>query len=274
MKLNRLIFSFFMLASASFLQADSENRLFYDAVRAEAAGDLDSAINCYEDSSKIAHSVNLHGNLANLYFKKEMLGQSILNYRKALVLDPDSRDLSENLSFAIETARVQSTGLDISSGYFRPSSVNLWSIAASMFFWGGLLVVGIFFFSQVDRVLKFISLLAWAGLSGFGLWAILKSKGNYDLQRREVIAIETQGEKDSNASKSLNLRRFAGNGSSANTSVVPGESLFLDFNEYGLPKDHRSPNGEKWYLVRSLEGRKRGWMKENELGRILKPNNP
>jgi hypothetical protein len=190
------------------------------------------------------------------------------------VLDPDSRDLSENLSFAIETARVQSAGLDISSGYFRPSSVNFWSIAASVIFWGGLLVMSAIFFFQVDRVLKFISLLAWAGLSGFGVWAILKSKGNYDLQRREVIAIETREGKDSNGSKSLNLRRFAVNGSSANTSVVPGESLFLDLNEDGLPNSNRSPKGEKWYLVRSLEGRKRGWMKENELGRILKPNNP
>jgi len=268
MKRNRLSFSIIMLVSASFLQADSENKLFYDAVRAESSGDLDSAIESYEDSAKIAHSANLHGNLANLYFKKERFGQSILNYRKALVLEPDDRDLSENLSFAIETAQIQSSGLDISSGYFRTSSVNLWSIATSVIFWGGLLITSILFLFQVDRALKLMSFLVWAGLSGFGVWGTLKSKGNHDLQRREVIAI---GEKDSNGSKSLNLRRSPVNESSANTSVVPGESLFLNLNEDGLPKDHRNPNGERWYLVRGLEGRKRGWMKENELGRILEP---
>jgi hypothetical protein len=271
MKPNPLSFSLIMLASAPFLQADSENRLFYDAVRAEAAGNLDSAIESYESSAQIAHSANLHGNLANLYFKKEMLGQSILHYRKALVLDPDNRNLSENLSFATETARVQTTSLDISSGYFRASSVNFWSIATSAFFWGGLLLISILFFFQVELTFKLISFLVWMSLSGFGVWGILKSTGNHNLQMREVIAIDTQGEKDSNGSKSLKLRRFAGNGSTANTSVVPGESLFLDITESGLPKDHRSPNGERWFLVRTLEGRKRGWMKENELGRILAP---
>jgi hypothetical protein len=202
-----------------------------------------------------------------------MWGQSILHYRKALVLDPDNRDLTENLSFARETAHVQSSSLDISSGYFRPSSVNIWSIAASVFFWGGLLIVSTLFFFQFDRTFKVISFLVWLGLSGFGVWGTLKSKDNYNLQMREVIAIISKEEKDSNGSKSLNLRRFAGNGSSANTSVVPGKSLFLDLNKNGSPKDHRSPNGEKWYLVRSLGGRKRGWMKENELGRILEPKN-
>ena len=261
-----------LLASFSSLAAESENRLFYDAVRAEATGDLDSAINSYEDSAKIAHSANLHGNLANLYFKKERLGKSVLNYRKALVLEPDNRDLYENLSFAMETARGESTGLDISSGYFRPASVNFWAIATSLFFWVGLLLVCLLFFFQVDRFIKLISIFLWAALSGLGLWGVLKSKDNHELQKREVIAISPQG-KDSNGSKTLELRRFAGNGSSANTSVVPGESLFLDFNEDGSPKDHRSSNGEKWYLVRSLEGRKRGWMKANELGRILEPNN-
>jgi len=270
MKRNHLSFSIVMLVSASFLQADSENRLFYDAVRAEATGDLDSAIESYENSAKIAHSANLHGNLANLYFKKEMWGQSILHYRKALVLDPNNRNLAENLSFARETARVQSSSLDITSGYFRPSSVNIWTIAASVFFWGGLLIASTLFFFQVDLSLKLISYLAWAGLSGLGVWGTLKSTDNYNLQKREVIAI---GETDSNSSNSLDLRRFAGNGSSANTSVVSGESLFLDLNENGSPKYHQSPNGEKWYLVRSVGGRKRGWMKENELARILEPKN-
>ena len=270
MKCIRLSFSIIILVSASYLQADSENRLFYDAVRAEATGDLDSAIESYENSAKIAHSANLHGNLANLYFKKEMFGESILNYRKALLIEPNDRDLSENLSFAIETAQIQSSGLDISLDYFRSSSVNLWSITASVIFWGGLLIISTLFLLQVDRALKLISFLAWAGLSGFGVWGTFKSKGNYDLQRREVIAI---GVKDSNGSKALNLRRSPVNASSANTSVVPGESLFLNLNKDGLPKDHRNPNGERWYLVRSLEGRKRGWMKENELGRILGPKN-
>ena len=270
MKRNHLSFYLIMLGSASFLQADSENRLFYDAVRAEATGDLDSAIESYENSAKIAHSANLHGNLANLYFKKEMWGKSILHYRKALVLDPDNRNFTENLSFARKTAQVQLSSLNISSGYFRASSVNVWSIAASVFFWGGLLITSMLFFFRIDRTPKLISILCWTTLSTFGIWGTFKSKNNYNLQRREVIAI---AENDSNRSKSLNLRISPVNGSSANTSVTPGESLFLNLNENGLPKDHRNPNGERWYSVRDLEGNNHGWMKENELALILEPQN-
>ena len=63
-----------------------EDRLFYDAVRAEASGNLDQAIDYYLKASKISHSANLYGNLANLFFKKEQFGLAILYFRKALLL--------------------------------------------------------------------------------------------------------------------------------------------------------------------------------------------
>jgi tetratricopeptide (TPR) repeat protein len=73
-------------------QAD---RLFYDAVRTEASGDLDQAINLYLKASALSHSANLHGNLANLYFKKEQFGHSILHFRKALLMNHRDADFSQ-----------------------------------------------------------------------------------------------------------------------------------------------------------------------------------
>ena len=49
--------SFLMLACTRSAHADSENKLFYDAVRAEAAEDFDSAIRFYEQSAKKSHSI-------------------------------------------------------------------------------------------------------------------------------------------------------------------------------------------------------------------------
>ena len=104
MKRNCLSFSLIMLVSTPFLHADSENRLFYDAVRAEGEGRFGFSNRILREFGKNCSFGELARELGKLYFKKEMWGQSILHYRKALVLDPDNRDLSENLSFARETA--------------------------------------------------------------------------------------------------------------------------------------------------------------------------
>ena len=151
--MNRLFFVFASSLAFAWAQsghADSENQLFYDAVRAEAAKDFDSAIRFYEQSAKKSHSANLYGNLANLYFKKEMFGRSILNYRKALLLAPENRDFAANLSFVRETARIQSSSLDSRSSYLYfdlgPSSMNAWTIFTAIIFWGGMGAMGLIFF--------------------------------------------------------------------------------------------------------------------------------
>ena len=162
--MNRLFFVFASsLILASVGRADSENQLFYDAVRAEAAKDFDSAIRFYEQSAKKSHSANLYGNLANLYFKKEMFGRSILNYRKALLLAPENRDFTANLAFVRETARIQGSSLDKQSSYFyfdvSPSSINAWTVFTAIIFWGGLGAMGLIFFWQFDRILQVILFL-------------------------------------------------------------------------------------------------------------------
>ena len=58
---------------------------------------------------------------------------------------------------------------------------------------------------------------------------------------------------------------------SANTNVTSGENLLIDFDNNGNPKLHKVSDGEVWYLARSRDGRKKGWIKENEFGWILDP---
>ncbi len=257
-------------ANACALFADSQNRLFYDAVRAEASGDLDSAIEAYEGSAQVAHSANLHGNLANLYFKKEQFGRSILNYRKALILDPDHDDFSANLSFALEIAQVRSGDTDKPFVSFKASTLDLWTAALGVCFWSGLLLLSAFFFFRMDKVRTSIFLCLWLGILGFCSLGVIKAKEKHDLVGREVIVLGRISDlSDANRSKAISLRRFAGSTSSANTSVIPGESLFLDLDDKGTARAHLSPDGGKWYLARSSNGRKRGWIRANEVGRIL-----
>lgn len=276
MSRNSFIFaSFLMLACVRIGHADSENQLFYDAVRAEAAKDFDSAISFYEKSAKIAHSANLYGNLANLYFKKGMFGRSVLNYRKALLLAPDNRELAANLSFVRETARIKSSSMDSQSGYFSSSSLNAWTVFTATTLWAGLLGLSMPLFFQIDRTLKAFLILSWFTLGSFGLWAVTKAESNHDLQNREVIALASNYE--SNGSQVIYLRKGAFEGSATNSDVLPGESLFWDMDRDTAHKDatvkkHTNSIGEVWYYVRNFEGKKWGWVRQDQLERIVQPS--
>ena len=76
--------------------------IFYDAVRAEASGDLEKAIKIYKTLSAKSHSASLHANLANLFFKVEDYAKAVLHFRKAIWIDPGNRDYIANLSLALE----------------------------------------------------------------------------------------------------------------------------------------------------------------------------
>lgn len=245
-----------------------EDRLFYDAVRAEASGDIISAINFYKAASEHSHSANLHGNLANLYFKTEDYGRSILHYRKALFLSPSNREFSENLNFAHEVAGLSSSKKE-ESIYFAPSSRNYWVIFSFFLFWVGLAFLSLFYYLgwMIKKILPF--LILWLIIFIFSIWGVNSSQDNLALLKLEVIALKDIAN-DRNQSKSgIELRRFAGQGSSANTKVKGGESLFLSIGENNLIKSHKSEDGESWYLARTGDSRKKGWVGKSEIGWVL-----
>ena len=58
---------------------------------------------------------------------------------------------------------------------------------------------------------------------------------------------------------------------SANTNILPGESLIIQTGQDGVNKAYRLPNGELWYLAESTDGLKKGWIKDDEISWILDP---
>ena len=99
-------------------------------------------------------------------------------------------------------------------------------------------------------------------------WIFIQSVEHTSRLNREIIAIHSLAKKNE-TENALALRAFAGHGSSANTLVPLGSSLFLDLGVDGLPRVHKSPNGEKWYLARSLSGSNKGWIQRDEFEPIL-----
>tara|TARA_B100000212_G_scaffold320350_1_gene278123 strand:- start:896 stop:1717 length:822 start_codon:yes stop_codon:yes gene_type:complete len=253
-----------VITSHLHLHAETPDRLFYDAVRSEASGDFVSAIDSYEKAAAISHSANLHGNLANLYFKMDDHGRSILNYRKALLLDPSNREFSANLAFVSDIAGLQKDS-PFSDGYIGSQSYVFWVVVTPTVIWGGLLVLGVLFFRRwaFDRVPWFGIL--WIVVCAISTWALKLSRTNQLLLSREVIAL-TDARKENNQSNEIALRRFAVANSSANTTVKSGESLFLDKDQDGTFKTHKSQSGTRWYLLRTKDSRKKGWVEEREIG--------
>lgn len=243
------------------LIANSKDKLFYDAVRAEASGDLLTAIDLYEGASKVSKSSNLHGNLANLYFKTEKYGKAVLNYRRALLLDPGNRAFQENLNFALETAGVNFPKTDLSI-YLNSSSIDFWIISLTSSFWVGALALAFLYFQGWNQKKFIFPILIWFLLLCFLFWGAYTSTGNKSLLTREVIVTEIN-ENESNASQNIPLRRFAGSGSSANTYVKPGESLWLNLSSNSLLQSHKSLSGQKWFLVQSIDNSKKGWVKSD-----------
>jgi tetratricopeptide (TPR) repeat protein len=246
----------------------SNNKLFYDAVRAEASGDLVKAVDVYCKIAEYEHSANLHANLANLYFKLEDYARTILHLRKAIWLDPENREHSTNLAFAMKMGGVEAqTNLDLAS----PFSVyyqTYWLIALNLLFWIGIFL-GFSFIQPSIRTAKVYVLGAFwiAGLFFLG-WGWYQSNLSSSNLNREVIAVSPTNQED-NLKEKLALRVFAGSGSEANTRVPLGSSLFLDLDDNSIPRLHTSPTGDKWFLVRSASGTNKGWVREGEIEPIL-----
>ncbi len=68
---------------------------------AYSKGEYEKAIGIYEAIiADKGSSVQLYYNLGNAYFRNNMLGKAILNYERALLIDPTDEDAKANLEFA------------------------------------------------------------------------------------------------------------------------------------------------------------------------------
>ena len=99
-----LYIAFALLAPlASVAQTEHYEQLFEEANELYAGGTFDSAIVLYESILAADYqSVPLYYNLANAYFKTNLLPDAILNYERAKRLAPTDPDIAFNLALANE----------------------------------------------------------------------------------------------------------------------------------------------------------------------------
>ncbi|MBD37261.1 MAG: hypothetical protein CMI28_04195 [Opitutae bacterium] len=257
------------IISVPFIWASSKEQLFYDAVRFEATGNIDQAIENYEKILDQASSANLHGNLANLYYKNSDYGRSILHYRKALLLDGNNREFLSNLSFVCRKANLENTDPP-KNNFFDGFSINFWKGLLVFFLWFGLLLISFLFFLRTTNRSIIFACLAWAGAITLLTFVVFDFTRHENLTESQVIALLDRKQGDDNASATIPLRRFAASSSTANASVRAGESLFVDQSQLEGYQSHQGPNSQNWLLVRTADNLKKGWVRQDEVGWILK----
>ena len=137
--MRRSILISFLIAfgsTACFLaqESDQMKALFKTANTAFENGDLEDAIANYEIVETIYTSPALYGNLGNAYFRTGNIAKAILNFERALKLDPRNEDITFNLDFAknLTKDKLEENESDQLSGFLRSISTsypaNTWAI--------------------------------------------------------------------------------------------------------------------------------------------------
>lgn len=94
------------------LSAVSVDEMWNEAARYYADKEYESAAECYERLFEYGESASLYYNYANALYKSGNLGGAILNYERALLLDPSDEDILFNLEYAnrMKTDKIEPVG--------------------------------------------------------------------------------------------------------------------------------------------------------------------
>ncbi len=111
-----------------------------EAKTAYEKDEFDKAISLYEEIAKTqGTSSDLFYNLGNSHYRLGHMGQAILNYERALKLDPNNEDAKANLEFVkdkinIKDAEGDSYFADAFMGWVKGRSSNSWAVIAVVLF--------------------------------------------------------------------------------------------------------------------------------------------
>ena len=118
MNINMKKIVFFLLVQFVTLGAFAQEATIKEAEVAYTKEDYGKAIELYEGLLKThGESAEIYYNLGNAYYKENKIAPAILNYERALLLDPGDGDIRFNL----QLARQKSVDEDRAGGRFLPA---------------------------------------------------------------------------------------------------------------------------------------------------------
>jgi tetratricopeptide (TPR) repeat protein len=121
--------------SSTFAQSDAQfakaNQEYAQSYFQEAIADYEALVHSGE------WSANLFYDLANAYFRAGAFGDAILNYERALALDPRHPEANANLQIVRDEARALDLQQSRLERYLRFATTNQYTVAAAIAFWIG-----------------------------------------------------------------------------------------------------------------------------------------
>jgi tetratricopeptide (TPR) repeat protein len=192
---------FFILTAILFATIRvSAQDILQQANEAYANGDFQTAVQLYEDAIKEkGKSAVVYYNIGNSYYKLNKVASSILNYERALLLDPGDKDIRFNLEIArLKTVdKIEPAGDFFLSEWFNAIrnslSTDEWSYFGIVCFI--LLIAGLFLFFFSRRIfvkkLGFYAAVVLLVLVIFGNVFAYSQKKRLSQRNTAIIFVQT-----------------------------------------------------------------------------------
>lgn len=162
--MKNIIYILLFLAMPLGISAQTVAKAEFSKVLGDSAysqGRYDDAIRIYETViENDGYSAALYYNLGNAYFRNNMLGKSILNYERALRIDPTDKDAKANLEFVLTRTKDEiSDSYELFIVTWFKAIVNIlgitvWSVMALVAFIVMLIALLLFFFNSRAGIRK------------------------------------------------------------------------------------------------------------------------
>lgn len=174
----------FCLTSKGLAQAQPDAE-FAKANAAYAAKNYRAAIDGYEKLVKEGHwSASLFYDLGNAYFRSEDSGRAILNYQRALALQPAQPEAQANLQLVRDQSRALELNKSWPEEHLAFLTTNQYACIAAAAFWAAaFILVGLLFARRRAAVWIFtlVLLLVIGGGSVFAISAFENGSGGRDV---------------------------------------------------------------------------------------------
>lgn len=200
MKFRQLFFIGFYCLITFCLYAAEPSVQLASANKAYQQNDFTGAIQQYEALLKQGYrSAALYYNLGNSYYRTRDLGKAILNYERALLLDPHDADIKHNLQFVQSQLPDE---IDPLPAFFLSKwwnalsgllSAQTWSVLALILLWIGITGLSLWLLGT-KRVYKKIGFVAGIIVLAISLFAFTLANSRTDIIQNSGRAVVLQKE--------------------------------------------------------------------------------
>jgi tetratricopeptide (TPR) repeat protein len=227
----------FVTANVFFLTGSvlaADESAFAKANQAYAEGRFQQAADGYESLVQSGQwNANVFYDLGNAYYRLGQFGKAILNYERALALEPRHPEADANLRLARDEVRALEARKDWIERYASMATVKQYSIAAAVAFWSAVFIVTHMLLSRrrsAGRIALVALSIAVCGLSIFAIFTLENGT------RGEALAVVTAKEVEARLATADNAKSVL---------LLPAGSEITVLSERGdwiyaaLPNDQR-----------------------------------